>query len=246
MHKHVETFVGLEEVGIAIPRYRPTFDFPTDFINASHKFFSTCPLKGGFLIRIENGQRNWLGKPKYIDGWLRREDALKLYEMAYFASGDILELGSYHGLSTSILSQANQESPRWKNIYSVDLNRSYVDMTNRNLHRKGLMQNVHTICHDAIVIVRRMAAEGKRFSFVFIDHSHAYEPVYQVCRELGKIVFPGGFCLFHDFNDSRNRNSGNKDHGVYQAVMDGLSPDEFEFCGIYGCTGLYRARGGDQ
>ena len=70
--------------------YQRTFDFPGDYINAAHHRFATCQQDGGL---IDVG----------IEGWLLPDDALKLYEMVYFADGDILELGTYKGLSTSIM-----------------------------------------------------------------------------------------------------------------------------------------------
>jgi hypothetical protein len=97
--RHPESFLRLDDVGTVIPPYRPTFDFPGDFVDEAQRRLALLPLKDGVLIQLENSR--WLGQT--IRGWLRREDALKLYEIAYFASGDILELGSFHGLSTSIL-----------------------------------------------------------------------------------------------------------------------------------------------
>jgi hypothetical protein len=101
---------------------------------------------------------------------------------------------------------------------------------------------VRTVCGDALVEVRSRADRGARFGMVFVDHSHAYGPVYEVCRELNRIVPTGGFCLFHDFNDPRNYDPADPDHGVYQAVVDGLSPADFELYGLYGCLALYRRR----
>lgn len=237
-HKHEKTWMSLEEVGQHIPPYCPTYDFPGPFINRSHKFFSTCPVKDNILIQMRSFPL--IGKP--IPGWLRREDALKLYEMAYFAQGDILELGSYEGLSTCILAQANRESPHRKVVYSVDLDPAAVEMTRWHLRMRLLSRDVRLFCGDALELVRRMIVDERKFAFIFVDHSHAYEPVYQVCRELERLVAPGGFCLFHDFNDPRNRDVENQDYGVYQAVRDGLNPEVFEFYGIYGCAALYGMR----
>jgi hypothetical protein len=75
---------------------------------------------------------------------------------------------------------------------------------------------------------------------VFVDHSHAYGPVHEVCRELHALVTTGGFCLFHDFNDPRNYDPADADHAVHQAVVDGLHPDHFAFYGAYGVTAMYR------
>jgi predicted O-methyltransferase YrrM len=225
-------------VGTVIPPYRATFHFPGEYVDEAQRRLADCPLKDGFLIQLENSP--WLGQT--IHGWLRREDALKLYEIAYFAQGDILELGSFHGLSTSILSRANRRSPHPKRIESVDLSPRSVLMTEWNLWRQGLKRGVRTFVGEASSEVRRRADRGARFGMVFVDHSHAYGPVYEVCRELRRIVMAGGFCLFHDFNDPRNYDLADEDYGVYQAVVDGLAPADFEFYGLYGCLALYRAR----
>ena len=99
----------------------------------------------------------------------------------------------------------------------------------RNLRRRGVALRVEVLCSDALQVVGRSLAEGKRFGFA-------------VCRKLAGVVAPGGFCLFHDFNDARNRAPRSQACRVYQAVRERLSADSFEFYGIYGCTGLYRRR----
>lgn len=233
MNTHPETFLQIDKLGSRIPPYNPTFDFLDSFIDESHRRFMDCPTDGAKI------QVNWSGK--IIPGSLRREDALKLYEIAYFTAEDILELGADRGLSTSILSRANHNSPNKKHIYSVDLNPKCVKATENNLKAAGLYKDITIICDDAILAVKRFASQKKQFGFIFVDHSHAYEPVYQVCRDLRKITAKGGFCLFHDFNDRRNRDLHNEQYGVYQAVIDGLNEKEFEFYGIYGCAALYRA-----
>jgi len=234
MYSHKETYMTLDEIGKICPEYRATFDFDSKYINTSHQFYEQRPPEGGNLIQVENGNQ------EIIHGWLNREDALKLYELAYFVQGDVLELGSFHGLSTTILSQANHESPHRKNIYSVDLIPGFVDQTKMNLQASNLEHYVTNICSDATVAVEKFSKENKKFEFVFIDHSHEYEPVYTICKKLDTVMIKGGFCLFHDFNDPRNRDSDDQDYGVYQAVMDGLDTAKFEFYGIYGCTALYR------
>jgi predicted O-methyltransferase YrrM len=221
-----------------IPPYRPTFSFPGPYIDPAHRHLAECPVKDSFLIQIRNA--SLFGQT--IAGWLRREDAMKLYEIAYFATGDILELGSFHGLSTSILSQASRRSPWPKRIESVDLSPRSVLRTQWNLRRGGLKRRVRIFRGDAAEAVRARAERGARYGMVFVDHSHAYGPVHSVCRELGRIVDPGGFCLFHDYNDPRNYDPDDADHGVYRAVLDGLEPGRFEFYGIYGCLALFRAR----
>lgn len=238
MHRHPDTFLTLEQLGARIPPYQPTYDFPGPHIDEAHAALARSPVKDGFLIQRRDAR--WLGQ--IIPGWLRREDGLKLYELGYFTEGDILELGSYHGLSTSILSEANQRAPRRKRLVSVDLDPIAVRAARFHLWRAGLAQHVRVEQREALAALRALAGEGRQMTFVFVDHSHAFQPVYDVCRELPSILAPGGFCLFHDFNDPRNRDAANQDYGVYQAVTGGLDPAEFEFYGCYGVTALYRRR----
>ena len=226
------------ELGRSIPSYRPTFDLPAPFIDRSHKHLAESPLQdGGVLIQLKT--RRWFGKT--IPGYLRREDGLKLYEMAYYAPSDILELGSFHGLSTSILARAIRSSADGKHVYTVDLDPANVTATLDNLRSQGLHRRVTAHCDDAVAAVQRFASQGKQFGFVFIDHAHTYEAVYQVCRELERVTMHGGFCLFHDFNDARNNDPNDRDYGVYQAVTEGLNGARFQFYGVYGCAALYRS-----
>lgn len=236
MNAHPQSFLPLSELGTQIPPYYPSYDFAPPFIDESHSAIAEYPLADDVLIQIANPAT----PGQAIPGWLRREDALKLYELAYFADGDILELGSYSGLSTTILAQASHNSPTPKQIVTVDLDPICTQATLNTLKSLALLDQVTAQTVDAVVAVEEFKAAHRQFGFIFIDHSHAYQPVYEVCRELDPIVIPGGFCLFHDFNDPRNPDANNSDFGVYQAVMDGLNRDRFAFYGIYGCTGLYR------
>jgi hypothetical protein len=236
LHRHPETHMRLDELGKRLPPYRPTYDFPGPYIDGTHRSIGKAPLSAGIHIQLKS--RRWFGD--VIPGKLRREDALKLYELAYFSRGDILELGSFHGLSTSILARASANSPYTKHVTTVDLARSRADATRSTLESMRLSRLVTVLCDDGAAVVGRFASQGRRFGFIFVDHSHAYEAVYDVSRRLADVILPGGFCLFHDFNDSRNRDVSVEDYGVYTAVIAGLDSERFAFFGIYGCAGLYR------
>lgn len=237
MHRHPDTFLRLDELGSRIPPYQPNHAFPGEFVNASHKAISNCPLQDGILIQRKN--RRWFGE--VIPGWLRREDALKLYELCYFASGDILELGSYHGLSTSIIARAARDSKRPRHTFTVDISDASIGETKRHLRSLRLDRNVTPLCKDALSAIKEFTSKASRFGFVFIDHAHDFQSVHEVCQELENVVMPGAFCLFHDFNDFRNGDPDCSDYAVYQGVIQGLDQEQFEFWGIYGCTALYRA-----
>lgn len=91
-----ETRIQLSEAGAWRP-YVKTFDFQGPAINAFHQSLASAPLgRMGVPFCIDLG----------IDGYLATAEAMKLYEMALFCEGDILELGTFRGLSGSIIAQA--------------------------------------------------------------------------------------------------------------------------------------------
>jgi hypothetical protein len=226
-HQNEDSWIPPAELGRHIPPYKQTFDFES-FINQRHQFFSACAIKNDATIEIG------------IPGWLRREDALKLYEMGYFADGDILELGCYQGLSTSILAQAVKDSGNQKIIMSVDPEATYLRRTENNLLVRGLTSHTKLIRGHRIQVCQDLVKVKKQFSFAFIDHLHGYASVLAICQLLDRLLDEGGFCLFHDFNDARNNDPSQKEYGVVRAVSDGLRGDQFQFFGIFGCSALYR------
>lgn len=230
LSRNADTWLFPEQIGSDKRPYRPTYSFDR-FINANHEFYSVCPTKSDAPLAIDIG----------IPGSLRREDALKLYEMAYYAQADILELGCGNGLSTSILAQAVRDSGRQLAIVSVDLSQAKVGSAKKNLTGKGLIDSVELRCGDAGNVCKGFEREGRRFGFIFVDHSHAYDDVFSVCLTIPGIIEENSFCLFHDFNDRRNLDLSNAGYGVSRAVMATLGARrDFSFYGIYGCTALYR------
>lgn len=227
LQPHPDSWLAPEELGSCIPPYRPTFG-KQDFINDRHRFFSFCPVKDVHCVDIG------------IPGWLRREDALKLYEIAYFADGHILELGTYQGLSTAILAQAVQDAGEGRTITSIEHDPAAMAEAERHLADNGVKAVVQLICAEAVSYCRELIANRHTFALVFVDHSHTYQAVSEICRLLPLLVPSGGFCLFHDFNDVRNNDAHDPEYGVSSAVHDTLDPTLFAFYGIYGCSALYR------
>lgn len=227
LFSNIDSWIDPKDIGSRILPYQPTYKIES-FINDNHKFYSFCPVKEDILIDI------------CIPGWLRREDALKLYELAYFANGNILELGCYYGLSTSLLAQAVTDSGDNKFIFSADISPILVTETKKNLKARGLNKNVLLTCIDGEIFCKSNIVHNKIFSFIFIDHSHSYKDVAKICLILPKLLVSGGFVLFHDFNDIRNNDPYNLEFGVSQAVYDNLDSTLFEFYGMFGCTALYR------
>jgi predicted O-methyltransferase YrrM len=211
-------------------RYLKTFNFPEEFINEQHRRLTSDVSVNGM---IDIG----------IEGWLLPADALKLYELAYFCGGDILELGTYRGLSAWISAQASEAAGLDNVIVTIDLSLEETERARSNLYGKPGFRKVHLFTVEAGQAVRDLASSKRMFDLAFVDHSHAYDHVYDVCRSLHRVTKLGAFVLFHDFNDPRNSAPDVTDYGVYQGVLDGLDQRRFEFWGIYGCSGLFRRVG---
>ena len=224
MHRHQSTWLDAAELGSRFPPYVPTYDFLQPYIDHRHVTLATAPLNGEI---IEIG----------IPGWLRPADALKLYELAYFAPGDVLEIGTYHGLSTSIQAEAMAARPG-RRLVTLELDPPAVAEARK--HTARWSSSIDIMEGDARQSCQQLAAAGRRFSYAFVDHSHSYELVLAACQDLKQLLTPGAFALFHDYNDARN--GTDPDYGVWHAVGDAFRDGSAEFWGVYGCTGLWRMR----
>src|SRR5262245_34176588 len=173
--QNADSWITPAEIGTRFPPYRRTFVGP-EFINEQHHFFTLCPVKEDILIDIG------------IPGWLRREDALKLYEMAYYTGGHILELGTYRGLSTVILAQAVKDTGGRKLITSVDRASGETAEAKRYLQQRGLDTYVRLVRAEATQFCRKLIRNKQTFGFVFIDHSHAYRDVCEICTLLPALL----------------------------------------------------------
>jgi predicted O-methyltransferase YrrM len=229
-YRNEDTALTLEQTAadrrFAMP-FRPTYDYTGAFINAEHAAFATCPTREGM---IDIG----------IDGWLLPADAMKLYELAYFCGGDCLELGTFRGLSTSVLLRASVAAGARHQILSIDLDPVAPDAGRATLAGMPGAERVHFFNTDGDEALASFRRAGRSFAFCFIDHSHRYEHVLSACRVLHHVLRRGAFCLFHDYNDQRNAMADCDDYGVWQGVNDGLDRRRFEFWGVFGCTGLFR------
>jgi hypothetical protein len=214
--------------------YQPTFGF-AGYLNQQHAAWATWPLNAERILQHR------------IFGWLRRADALKLYEMAALCDGDILELGTHQGLSTHIMAAAVEAFGGGRRIESFDLDPNCVARAGENLSVEIARGIVSVEVGEAAAECRRLISDGRRYGFVFVDHSHYYGPMCEICDLLPAIVRPGGFVMFHDFTDPRSaapaEGQSEPDFGVLAACSDRLSLRTFQYLGAYGCSGLFRRVG---
>jgi predicted O-methyltransferase YrrM len=205
-------------------------DYGGDIINASHQHLADAPLgHQGVDFLIELG----------ITGYLRRGDALKLYELAFRAPGDILEAGTNKGLSTSILAQAVHDRGHGS-IETIELDGANSAEAERNLAGRPGSERVTFTVSDATRRMNELAVQGKKYGFIFIDHWHGYQATIDAAELAKNLLVDGGFVMFHDFLDPGNADRRHV-YGVYQAVLDRIVDDDrFSFAGVSGCCAIFQ------
>lgn len=210
--------------------YAKTFDFPGACISAYHRFLSAPPLgRLGIPFNIDLG----------IDGYLQVGDALKLFELAYFAPGDVLELGTHLGLSASIIARALSERGAGK-LETIDIDASTTARAGEALSGAPGAERITFTVQDAPTRMDELIAEGRKFGFIFIDHWHGYEATVDAARRCANLLAPGGCVQFHDLLNPENIDPGHI-YGVYQAVLDTVCEDQrFAFRGVSGCTAIFQ------
>jgi predicted O-methyltransferase YrrM len=210
--------------------YNRTHSFDGEHISQFHKDLAAAPLgRMGIPICIDIG----------ADGYLQRPEALKLYEMAYFSSGDVLELGTHKGLSTKIMARAISDSGKQRVFETVD-----IDIRTHLTARKnvGLWKNrwVKFTIQDATNRMDRLLSEKRKFGFIFVDHWHGYKETLEAAERGRNLLLDGGHMMFHDFLDVGN-NTPEHPYGVYPAVLDAFGNDtSMKFVCLCGSSAVFR------
>jgi len=205
----------------------PTYKYEGEYINESHKSYAGRTL-------METG----------IAGWLSPEDALKIYELSFYSSGDILELGTYKGLSLSVIVQALKDSDLNIACDTVDTNAETTREAEEGISDLfNILPDVSFHINNCVLFMDTAIIQKIKYGFIFVDAGHGYKNTYATAMRVGKLLVPGGFALFHDYTDGRNF-SKTSYYRVYQAVNDALLVDgRFVYCGVFGCSALFRYTG---
>jgi predicted O-methyltransferase YrrM len=209
----------LADLVLSIQPYEPLFDAEPD---EGHALIRSWPVEGG-LVRTD---------PR---GFLRPADALTLYDLARYLPGPVLELGSAWGLSTTILCRGVKARGA-DHVVSMEIDPHHQQATVAAVRKAGLARWHRMRKGEAGALMEAAVAGGETFGAVFIDHDHGRAASDQACRLLPKLLAPGGFALFHDFNDTLNQTGV---YGVYDAVRLMLQSDSaLAFYGTPGCCAL--------
>lgn len=223
-----EKLKAMDDAPVDLPYYPTLSDLP--IIDDFHQSLADAPLGlNDISVCIDIG----------ISGFLSRSDAMKLYEMAVHGKGDILELGTHKGLSTSILA-AGISKRQDGIIEAVDIDPTANIEARETISKLPGAERVNFVIMDATRRLNELIMMNRKFGFVFVDHWHGYEATHDVGLRLDRLLLDGGFVLFHD---AINVGNTRPDHpyGVFQAIADTIGLDRrFDFCGNFGCCTLYR------
>jgi predicted O-methyltransferase YrrM len=188
-------------------------------------------------------QRGSVAAVEKIPGWLRPEDILKLYELAYFAPGPVLEIGCYHGKSTVVIARALADRGTRVPFFSVDVDPAALRATSQAAAEHGVGDRIVLVRGSSRACFRAMPTLHP--ALVFIDGDHSREGVRRDLDVLRTAVPDGAVLLFHDYADPRNADPAAPELGVVDAVDESWVARDCDFGGVFGCCGVFaRRRGG--
>jgi len=178
----------------------------------------------------------------HVPGWLSEEDALKLYELAYFCDGPILEIGTFCGRSAAVMGLALADRGSDVPFVTVDPDASILALAQRSLRSLHVEDRVVMVCDTVDDFLR--AAPDFRPRLVFVDADHSAEGVRADLAALHSNVDPGTLLLFHDYlrgdvPDTTGFPVSAEPIEVAAAVDDSWVARHAAFAGTFGWCGLF-------
>jgi predicted O-methyltransferase YrrM len=199
-------------------------------------------------IGLQAKHRGWpdeLRDVASIDGWLSRDGAMLLYDLAQRVKhGCIVEVGSYRGRSTVALARgaAAGHSPR---IYAVEPHEHFVGVLGgvfgpedraafyRNMLRTGAYEQVRLLNTSSEVVA---AGWSQPVALLWLDGDHVYESVRRDFDAWEPHLLPECDLVLDDADDP--------ELGPYRLVQE-LTADRWERVGQVGrLAHLHRSGGG--
>ena len=148
---------------------------------------------------------------KDIDGWLRPEQAQKLWDLAATAPDDatVVEIGSFHGRSTVVLGSAVGENAM---VYAIDPHAGndrgpgewHGEADDGQADHDAFISNLKRFdLTDRVTHVREFSQKAGHLvpgeiDVLYIDGAHGYSPALSDIVEWGARVRPGGSMAIHD------------------------------------------------
>jgi len=163
-----------------------------------------------------------------VEGFLGMGEMATLYRVARVAADfDIVEIGSWKGLSTIALALGMVTSGNRKKVHAIDPFKGEGVYETASPTFTEFSQNINNFMVQHIVTAHRTTSEeaAKHFnnpiSVLFIDGDHSYKACKHDIAAWYDMVEEGGFILFHDY--------GNKNfQGVTDAVNENITYGRIE------------------
>lgn len=172
----------------------------------------------------------------FIPSMLSPESGKFLYTLCYMQKiqGDVVEVGSWQGYSTSFLARAVRNSGNGK-LYAIDHfqgnigkesfyvvgNKNLNDLKDnfqRNMQKIGLWNYVNLLDMPNDLATEKL--KEKRIRFLFIDGDHTKKGVEKDINLFFPLLKPGSIIVFDDFS--------NNTPGLVEAIDNLLKTRKFE------------------
>jgi hypothetical protein len=175
-----------------------------------------------------------------IEGMMYPQDAFKLYELAWFSPGPVLEIGTYRGRSAAICALALDAAGNPNAVISVDIDGDGLRAAAEALRRLDVGPRVTLIEGTATALLRRLP--GLRPGLVFVDGDHTLRGVSADLAALRPVVPVGSIVVLHDYEGYEAADP----HWVQVAEAADRSwlATEAEFIGLFGLSGVFVRRAG--
>jgi predicted O-methyltransferase YrrM len=156
-----------------------------------------------------------------VEGFLRPTEGYMLARLASSPTvqGEVVEIGSFKGLSTLWLAMGLKIANLPGKVHAVDHFKGSpehqpgqrfadkdvaaggtLEAFRRNIAERGLADTVETIAAGSADAARQWSARGgKPVRLLFIDGDHAYDATKQDFDLWSPFVAPGGLVAFHDY-----------------------------------------------
>jgi predicted O-methyltransferase YrrM len=145
-----------------------------------------------------------------FNGWLEREEALFLHELAKLVNPDngIVEIGSYEGKSTVALASGAREGVI---TYAIDPHTGDISEANAGIlvdTYEKFISNIETANLSTRVNAKRMTSveasslyDGKPIGLLFIDGWHSTQAVVEDIESWAPFLDENAIIVFDDWND---------------------------------------------
>jgi predicted O-methyltransferase YrrM len=178
-----------------------------------------------------------------VPGWLSPQDAMKLYELAFFAPGAILEVGTYCGRSAITMATALTDAQRRGPVLSIDTDPGAIILAHRYARAHGMEDKVVLVCQSLERFLE--AVPTFRPSFVFVDGDHSEHGVRSDLEALRSCLLPGALVLFHDYlptevPDATGFPVSPEPIEVRESLAHSWLQRHAEFAGTFGGSALFR------